>query len=50
MDLKEKKLLTEMAAKIRVDILDMLCLSGSGHSGGSLSWLMFLLTFISAAN
>ncbi len=37
MDLKEKKLLVEMAAKIRVDILDMLCLSGSGHSGGSLS-------------
>jgi transketolase len=37
MDLKEKKLLIEMAARIRVDILDMLCLSGSGHTGGSLS-------------
>jgi transketolase len=37
MDLKEKKLLIEMAAKIRVDILDMLCQSGSGHPGGSLS-------------
>ncbi len=37
MDLKEKKLLSEVAAKIRADILDMLCLSGSGHPGGSLS-------------
>ena len=37
MDLEEKKLLVEMSAKIRTDILDMLCLSGSGHSGGSLS-------------
>ncbi|HEX7560997.1 MAG TPA: transketolase [Candidatus Humimicrobiaceae bacterium] len=37
MDLKEMKLLTEMATKIRADILNMLCQSGSGHSGGSLS-------------
>jgi Transketolase, N-terminal subunit len=37
MDSKEKQHLKEMAAKIRIDILDMLCLSGSGHPGGSLS-------------
>ena len=37
MDLKEKKLLKKMASKIRIDILEMLCASGSGHSGGSLS-------------
>ncbi len=37
MDKEDKKLLKEMAEKIRVDIVEMLCEAGSGHSGGSLS-------------
>lgn len=37
MDEVKKKELTEMAKKLRIDILEMLCEAGSGHSGGSLS-------------
>ena len=37
MDKEIKKTLVEAAKNIRVDIIDMLCQSGSGHSGGSLS-------------
>jgi len=37
MDKEKNKFLTEMAGKIRIDIIEMLCESGSGHSGGSLS-------------
>ncbi len=37
MDKETKKTLVEAAKNIRIDIIDMLCLSGSGHSGGSLS-------------
>ncbi|MBN1298134.1 MAG: transketolase [Actinobacteria bacterium] len=37
MDVKTKKNLTDIARKIRIEILEMLCISGSGHSGGSLS-------------
>jgi transketolase len=37
MDKVKKKLLEEWAEKIRVDIVEMLCEAGSGHSGGSLS-------------
>jgi len=33
----KRKELEEMAKKIRVDIVEMLCESGSGHPGGSLS-------------
>ncbi|MBM3704899.1 MAG: transketolase [Actinobacteria bacterium] len=37
MNSQEKTILTEMARKIRIDIVEMLCSSGSGHPGGSLS-------------
>jgi len=37
MEEQEKNYLKEKARKIRVDIIEMLCASGSGHSGGSLS-------------
>ena len=37
MDSETKNMLTDMAKKIRVDIIEMLCSAGSGHSGGSLS-------------
>ena len=37
MDKETKKTLVEAAKNIRIDIIDMLCQSGSGHSGGSLS-------------
>ena len=37
MNKEEKKFLMEIAGKIRIDIIEMLCESGSGHSGGSLS-------------
>jgi len=37
MDKETKKNLLEMARKIRIDIIEMLCAAGSGHSGGSLS-------------
>jgi transketolase len=37
MDPNEKKNLEEMAKKIRIDIIEMLCSAGSGHPGGSLS-------------
>jgi transketolase len=37
MDEKLKTLLQEKARDIRVDIIEMLCASGSGHPGGSLS-------------
>ena len=37
MDKEKKKLLKDMAEKIRIDIVEMLCEAGSGHSGGSLS-------------
>ena len=37
MDKVKKKLLEEWAEKIRVDIIEMLCEAGSGHSGGSQS-------------
>jgi transketolase len=37
MDKEIKNNLIEMAKNIRIDIIDMLCESGSGHSGGSLS-------------
>ena len=37
MDKEKKKLLENLAEKIRIDILEMLCEAGSGHSGGSLS-------------
>ena len=37
MDAEMKKMLEKKAEDIRVDIIDMLCESGSGHPGGSLS-------------
>jgi len=37
MDVEMKKMLQEKAKDIRIDIVDMLCESGSGHPGGSLS-------------
>ena len=37
MDKEKKKELEEMARKIRIDIVEMLCEAGSGHPGGSLS-------------
>ena len=37
MEEDKRKELEEMAKKIRVDIVEMLCESGSGHPGGSLS-------------
>lgn len=37
MNEEEKKFLAEMARKIRIDIVEILCESGSGHPGGSLS-------------
>jgi len=37
MDSKKKEMLQKKAADIRIDIMEMLCESGSGHSGGSLS-------------
>jgi len=37
MDLEMKKMLQKKAKDIRLDIIDMLCESGSGHPGGSLS-------------
>ncbi len=37
MDKEKKKILEDWAEKIRVDIVEMLCEAGSGHSGGSLS-------------
>ena len=37
MDTGKKKFLEDRAEKIRVDIIEMLCEAGSGHSGGSLS-------------
>jgi len=37
MDSKKKELLQKKATDIRIDIMEMLCESGSGHSGGSLS-------------
>ncbi len=37
MDNKKREQLKEMAKKIRTDIVEMLCVSGSGHPGGSLS-------------
>ncbi len=37
MDKTEIKKLKDIAKQIRVDIVEMLCASGSGHSGGSLS-------------
>jgi transketolase len=37
MDKDKKKYLEEMAKRIRIDIVEMLCEAGSGHSGGSLS-------------
>ncbi|MCL4378262.1 MAG: transketolase [Actinobacteria bacterium] len=37
MDDKTRQDLIEMSKKIRVDIIEMLCESGSGHPGGSLS-------------
>jgi len=37
MDKKEKNYLVDVSRKIRVDIIEMLCKAGSGHSGGSLS-------------
>ena len=37
MDSKQKEMLEQKAKDIRVDIIEMLCASGSGHPGGSLS-------------
>ncbi len=37
MDSKLKEMLEQKAKDIRVDIIEMLCASGSGHPGGSLS-------------
>jgi transketolase len=37
MDSTKKEMLQKKAADIRVDIMEMLCDAGSGHSGGSLS-------------
>jgi transketolase len=37
MEKEKKELLKKMAEKIRIDIVEMLCEAGSGHSGGSLS-------------
>lgn len=37
MDSLKKEMLQKKAAGIRVDIMEMLCEAGSGHSGGSLS-------------
>jgi transketolase len=37
MDDKTRQSLIEMSKKIRIDIIEMLCESGSGHPGGSLS-------------
>ena len=37
MDEDKRKLLEDRAEKIRIDIVEMLCEAGSGHSGGSLS-------------
>ena len=37
MDVKSKEMLEQKAKDIRVDIIEMLCASGSGHPGGSLS-------------
>ncbi len=37
MNKETMKNLTETAKKIRIDIIEMLCAAGSGHSGGSLS-------------
>ncbi len=37
MDAELKKMLEKKAEDIRIDIIDMLCASGSGHPGGSLS-------------
>lgn len=37
MDNQKKEMLQKKAAQIRIDIMEMLCESGSGHSGGSLS-------------
>ena len=37
MDEAKRKELEEMAKKIRVDIVEMICEAGSGHPGGSLS-------------
>lgn len=37
MDVKSKEMLEQKAKDIRVDIVEMLCASGSGHPGGSLS-------------
>jgi len=37
MNKEKKKELEEMARKIRIDIVEMLCEAGSGHPGGSLS-------------
>ncbi|MGM0365979.1 MAG: transketolase [Actinomycetota bacterium] len=37
MEEKKKKQLQEIATTLRTDIIDMLCLAGSGHPGGALS-------------
>ena len=37
MDKEKKEMLQKKATDIRVDIIEMLCEAGSGHSGGSLS-------------
>ena len=37
MDTVKKEMLRKKAADIRIDIMEMLCEAGSGHSGGSLS-------------
>lgn len=37
MDNVKKEMLQKKAAEIRIDIMEMLCEAGSGHSGGSLS-------------
>ena len=37
MDSAKKEMLQKKAADIRIDIMEMLCEAGSGHSGGSLS-------------
>jgi len=37
MEEKDIEQLKEIAKKIRIDIMEMLCTAGSGHSGGSLS-------------
>ena len=37
MDKAKKEMLQKKASEIRIDIMEMLCEAGSGHSGGSLS-------------